>query len=59
MYITRFWILVLLAAAIAAGPRATAGQISGMDAREIVRKVDELYRSFSSYCEVEMEIVTP
>jgi len=29
------------------------------DAREVVRKVDELYRSQSSYAEMEMEISTP
>lgn len=31
----------------------------GQEVEEIVRKVDALYRSDSSYCEAEMEIVTP
>jgi outer membrane lipoprotein-sorting protein len=40
--------------AIAPPPPAQA-----QDIKEVVRKIDELYRSSSSYTEVDMEIVTP
>jgi len=48
-------ILVLLI--LVAVPAGTAPREH--DAATIVRKIDELYRSNSSYAEVEMEIVTP
>lgn len=40
-------------------PRAGQNPSQKVEAGEIVRKIDELYRSDSSYAEVEMEIVTP
>jgi len=53
-----FHTLVILALLILVAVRAgtTAGE---HDATTIVKKIDELYRSSSSYAEVEMEIVTP
>ncbi len=36
-----------------------AGELDSLDVDAIIRKVDELYRSKSSYAELEMEIVTP
>jgi outer membrane lipoprotein-sorting protein len=36
-----------------------AGELDSLDVNAIIRKVDELYRSKSSYAELEMEIVTP
>ena len=36
-----------------------ARMVSPVDAREIARKMDELYRSNSSYSEMSMEVVTP
>jgi outer membrane lipoprotein-sorting protein len=36
-----------------------AGQLRADQAREIIKKVDQLYRSTSSYARMEMEIVTP
>src|SRR5512135_363632 len=44
-----------------AGPAAQAqpADVSEAKALEIVKKIDDLYRSRSSYAQVEMEIVTP
>ncbi len=36
-----------------------AGDLDDLDVNAIIKKVDELYRSESSYAELEMEIVTP
>ena len=47
----------LLLLFVAAGP--VIGQDNKHNLHDIIKKVDELYRSESSYSEVEMEIVTP
>ena len=53
----RLMILILLAQVFFAGPALS--QTSDQKALDIVRKIDELYRSQSSFAQVEMEIVTP
>lgn len=40
-------------------PVAAAGEEINHDIDEVMRRIDELYRSESSYSDVEMEIVTP
>jgi outer membrane lipoprotein-sorting protein len=40
-------------------PATASEQISQQDVEKIVRHIDQLYRSQSSYSELEMEIVTP
>ena len=36
-----------------------AGEIDSLDVNAIIKKVDQLYRSKSSYAQLEMEIITP
>ncbi|MGA1845325.1 MAG: outer membrane lipoprotein-sorting protein [bacterium] len=50
-------LMILVLLITVAAPPATAA--TKPDAATIVKKIDELYRSSSSYAEVEMEIVTP
>jgi outer membrane lipoprotein-sorting protein len=50
--------IFILAVAPPAGPAQT-GQTGDPRARELARKIDDLYRSRSSYGRIEMEIVTP
>lgn len=38
---------------------AEAGSLSGEEVKDIIRHIDQLYRSEYSYSEIEMEIVTP
>ncbi len=52
-------VLTILAAASATHPQRAAAPAPSAEAEAIVRKVDALYRSSSSYSQVEMEIVTP
>jgi outer membrane lipoprotein-sorting protein len=54
-----FVLVAGLAPAVFLGPPAAFSQAGTHDINEIVKKIDELYRSKSSYSEVEMEIVTP
>ena len=51
-------LMIILAMALRAGPALT-GQTEDPRARELARKIDDLYRSRSSYGQIEMEIVTP
>ena len=50
---------LILAFLIAPSLLRSAQNASQADVEEIVKKIDELYRSDSSYAEVEMQIVTP
>ncbi|MCK4605655.1 MAG: outer membrane lipoprotein-sorting protein [candidate division Zixibacteria bacterium] len=50
------WLLLLPALSLTAGTPDTTEQV---DVEEIIRRVDRLYRSQSSYSELEMEIITP
>ena len=45
--------------AVFLGAAFAPGQSEDPKARELVRKIDDLYRSDSSYARIEMEIVTP
>ena len=49
----------LLASIVFLAPATASAQAGGHDINQIIKKIDELYRSESSYSEVEMEIVTP
>jgi len=51
-------LMIILATTLRAGP-ALARQAEDPRARELARKIDDLYRSRSSYGHIEMEIVTP
>jgi outer membrane lipoprotein-sorting protein len=55
----RFWIWALLLFMIISLPAAASEEIQQKDVKKIIRYVDQLYRSQSSYSELEMEIVTP
>jgi outer membrane lipoprotein-sorting protein len=49
-------ILLILASSVQA---ATQDSLTQADVKRIIREIDQLYRSESSYSELEMEIVTP
>lgn len=53
------WMCIVILISLAAGPVLYSGQEQDLTAREIVEKIDELYRSDSSKSLMEMEIVTP
>ena len=50
------WMVLLLVLTFITGTARAAGE---HDVMKVVRQIDELYRSSSSFAEVEMEIVTP
>jgi outer membrane lipoprotein-sorting protein len=54
----RLWICLLLLGAIPVHA-AESDSAAKPDVEEIIRQVDQLYRSKSSYSELEMEIITP
>ena len=58
---TESWLILVLLSAIVLLPArlSAADSTAQLDVNEIIKKVDELYRSKSSYTEMEMEIVTP
>jgi len=53
------WILVIILVTLVWALAAFAGPSEDARARELARKIDDLYRSESSYAQIEMEIVTP
>jgi outer membrane lipoprotein-sorting protein len=55
----RFLIWPLLLSIIISLPTAASVKISQQDVEKIIRHIDQLYRSQSSYSELQMEIVTP
>jgi outer membrane lipoprotein-sorting protein len=56
---TRFWIWPSLFFVIMSLPATASQKLSQQDVEKIIRHIDQLYRSQSSYSELEMEIVTP
>lgn len=54
MKLCLIWLLVLLNPAL-----SMSAESQPVDVKEIIKKTDELYRSKSSYAEIEMQIVTP
>lgn len=56
---TQLTVLIMLIALFAATPALAQKIDTTLDVKEIIKKVDQLYRSKSSYAELEMEIITP
>lgn len=54
MKLCLIWLLIILNPAL-----SLSAESQSVDVKEIVKKTDELYRSKSSYAEIEMQIVTP
>jgi outer membrane lipoprotein-sorting protein len=54
MKLCLIWLLIVLNPAL-----SLSAESQPVDVKEIVKKTDELYRSKSSYAEIEMQIVTP
>jgi len=51
--------MVILALLVAICLAVSAGQAAEVDVNKLIREVDRMYRSSTSYAEFEMEIVTP